>query len=171
MTRVSPLILRSATVAGLVLASAASAQLVDPDPGWREAAVPPPPVFDTRRLVPVEMPADVGVRMGVDPESLTIGADGVVRYVVVAQGLGGAVNAMYEGIRCSTFEFRRYARSSADGRWRSLDDDRWQRMSSSGPSPHPFRLAREGMCQGAAAPTTVREILEALRLTATQRAP
>ena len=45
----------------------------------------------------------MSLKFGVDPATIVITGDGVVRYVVVASNQeGGAINAFYEGVRCST---------------------------------------------------------------------
>jgi hypothetical protein len=52
----------------------------------------------------------------VDATSISTGDDGVVRYVLVARSAQGAETVNYEGIRCSSREFRIYATGS-DGQW------------------------------------------------------
>lgn len=49
------------------------------------------------------------VALGVDPASVTLGPDGVIRYVIVAQSASGALNAWYEGLRCTTAQVKTYA--------------------------------------------------------------
>ena len=46
-----------------------------------------------------------------------MGADGVVRYVLVARSSQGAENVSFEGIRCSTSEVRIYATGTHEGTW------------------------------------------------------
>jgi hypothetical protein len=123
-------------------ASAAHAQLSPVNPDWREADAPPPPAVKLDGLIPLDMPRS-GLRFGVDPASVSLGSDSIVRYVVVATGAGGAVNALYEGIRCNTAEFKVYARYNtgsgwtvaSDSPWLSLHDARGSRHSSSSHAP------------------------------------
>jgi hypothetical protein len=72
-----------------------------------------------------------GLKFGIDAIDAEQSADGVVRYVIVARSATGAVNALYEGIRCATGQVRTYARKNAaanpghrfaDGDWRSIRD-------------------------------------------------
>lgn len=51
----------------------------------------------------------------IDPASVTIGNDRVVRYTVILRSRSGATNVIYEGIRCVTGQFRRYAYGGPDG--------------------------------------------------------
>jgi hypothetical protein len=92
-------------VALLLAATSAHAQLVTPDPDWKEAEAPPPPALRTDGLIPLDVPRSA-LRFCVDPASVAVGSDGIVRYVVVATSSSGAVNAMYEGIRCTPVSSR-----------------------------------------------------------------
>ena len=62
------------------------------------------------------MPRYVTIKFGIDPDSLTISKDGIVRYVVVAAAESGSRTAMFEGIWCRTGEVKVYARSGSDGK-------------------------------------------------------
>jgi CNP1-like family len=125
---------------------AAQAQLTDVDPDWKEAEAPPPPALKTEQLVPLEISSSV-LRWGVDPASIRIGNDGVVRYVVVARGEGGAVNALYEGVRCNTAEVKLYARNSGD-KWVPVRDADWKPLHGSASTLHSLAIARNGACVG-----------------------
>jgi hypothetical protein len=133
---------------GLALvAGTAAAQIATPDPDWKETEAPPPPAVRIERLVPLEIAAS-GLRFGVDPNSVTLAADGVVRYVVVATGSGGAVNAMYEGLRCNTGEVKVYARHNPDSGWVQVRDPQWQPLHNVRNSQHSLHIARNGACVG-----------------------
>ena len=136
-------------VALALAAGVAQAQLSAPDPDWSEAEAPPPPQLRTDRLVRIDMPGST-LQFGVDPASVSVGADGIVRYVVVAATTAGAVNAIYEGIRCSTGEVRVYARHQPDRGWVQVKDSRWQSLFDPGPSRHSLAIARNGACVGGA---------------------
>jgi len=108
--------LREWLAAGLAAASlGAAAQLTPPDPDWKELEAPPPPTFEVSRLVPFDVSINSALQFGVDAGTINIGRDGVVRYVIVARSTSGTINAMYEGLRCSTGEMRTYARYNASG--------------------------------------------------------
>src|SRR5437868_9499676 len=64
-------------------AGLAQAQLFQ-DPEWKETEAPPAPAFDPNKLVPVEMPPYMTLKFGIDPSTIKVTGDGVVRYVVVA---------------------------------------------------------------------------------------
>jgi len=57
-------------------------------------------------------------RFFIDPASLSVAEDGVVRYTLVARSPAGANNVSHEGIRCVASFFKVFAYGSA-GRWSS----------------------------------------------------
>ncbi len=132
------------------------------DSGWKESQTPAPPAFDVKRLIPIEMPKYVSLKFGVDPQTLAITTDGIVRYVVVAISPTGSISAMYEGIRCSKGEVKTYARSSAGAKWSVLADPQWQSLDNL-PSKHALALARQGLCEGrSVAAASLPELIRAL---------
>ena len=152
----------------LATASACQAQLFA-DAAWKEGPVPPPPAFDTTRLIAIDAPRGSTLRFGVDPATLSVGADGVVRYVVVASSDSGALNALHEGIRCASGEFRVYARFHRDGGWTASTDAGWQSLFANMPSRHPLALARAGLCMNSAPNGPVERIVRDLRAPADRK--
>ena len=147
----------------LVLAAgSASAQLATPDPDWKEADAPAPPAFKLDRLIPLEM-ARGALRYGIDPASVSLGADGIVRYVMVASSATGAVNAIYEGIRCDTAEVKVFARHNPDSGWIPAKDATWRALHDNFPSRHSLTIARTGACLGHAPNRSAAQIVRDLR--------
>lgn len=116
------------------------------DPDWKEVEVPPPPSFNKDKLIAVDMPVYITLKFGVDPATLAITPDGVVRYVMVAINATGSVNAMYEGIRCASGEFKTYARYGSAGQWNPVKDPQWRPLNDNNTSRHALSLARSGAC-------------------------
>lgn len=152
---------------GFVVAGSMAAQAAMPelDPDWKEADVPPPPAFSTSQLLPIEMPSYVSLKFGVDPATLSITPDGIVRYVMVATNASGSVNGMYEGIRCATGEVKTYARSNnTSGVWTHVKEPPWRNLTDNLPSKHALAMARQGACDGrAAAASSTADIIKALK--------
>lgn len=138
----------------------AQAQLAPLDPDWKEAQIPPPPPLRTEKLIKLEMPQST-LRFGVDPASIALGADGIVRYVVVATSSSGAVNAFYEGIHCSTGEVRVYARYNPSSGWAMVADERWGQLHEAA-SRHSLLIARTGACIGNGTNTSAQQIVRDL---------
>lgn len=147
---------------GAVGAALAQSGFAGDDPDWKESDVPPPPAFDQKRLVPIEMPPFMSLQIGVDPATVAIGKDGIVRYVVVAGSKsGGAFNAFYDGIRCATGESKTYARYTA-GAWQPLENPDWKKFADVR-SNYTRAIARQGVCRGNAPRSSVTDMVEHIK--------
>ncbi len=131
-------------------------------PEWVEAATPAPPQFSVNSVLPLDMPPYVSVKVGVDPQTIAVGEDGVVRYVVVMRNTSGNTSASYEGIRCSSDEVKTYARWSASGQWNLLAHPEWKAVSDNMPSHHAQVFARQAACVNHAT-TSKQEVIDALK--------
>ena len=151
-----------------MLAGAAQAQLSPPDPDWKEVEAPPPAPLRIDRLLRIEIPEST-LHFGVDPASVALTSDGIVRYVVVATSASGTVNAFYEGIRCTTAETRLYARHSPDSGWVPVKDGMWRSLHETRPSRHSLAIARNGACLGGAPNLSAAQIVRDLGRDADRR--
>ena len=121
-------------VTGCVLAPAVTAaqpraDLEDEDTNkkvWSELEVKLPPYPRSANIIPFEVSAASSNRFYIDPDSISVGNDGVVRYTVVVKSLSGAENISYEGIRCETREQKYYAFGRRDGTWANARSDAWR---------------------------------------------
>ncbi|MBC5765559.1 CNP1-like family protein [Ramlibacter albus] len=150
----------SLAAACALAAPLAFAQLGTQDPDWKEVDAPPPPALRTEKLIEVEVPRAT-LNYGVDPASVSVGKDGIVRYVVVASAPGGPVSGIYEGIRCGTAEVKVYARHNAGSGWKPVVGGDWRPIHD-GAFRHSLYIARNGACSGhtpgASATQVVREL-------------
>ena len=132
------------------------------DKEWEETTVPPPPAFSESRLLQIEMPPYMSLKFGVDPGTITITPDGIVRYVVVASSRsGGGANAFYEGVRCSTGEVKSYARYNS-GAWQETKNPEWKRINDLN-SRYTQALSTQGICRGNAPRASVGEMVQNIR--------
>jgi hypothetical protein len=69
-------------------------------------------------------------RYYVDPQSIAVGEDGVVRYTMMVKSASGAENISYEGIRCRTLEHKYYAFGRKDGTWGNMLDGPWRQVDN-----------------------------------------
>jgi len=146
-----------------LVAQAAPANNTLVDAEWVEAAVPDAPTFQTMRGITIDMPHHVSVKVAVDPGTLALGSDGVVRYVATMTNLSGSVSAVYEGIRCTTDEVKTYARWSAGTGWTRTTDPQWKGINSNLPFKHAFAIARQGACENRLSRSSVADIVRALQ--------
>jgi CNP1-like family len=145
-----------------VCACTSIAQTPSDSPDWVEEPVGAAPTFSTAALIPIEMPAYVSVKVGVDPATVTVGSDGIVRYVVVMTNTNGSANAAFEGIRCATDEVKVYARQGTSGKWTTVAVQQWKSVNDDTPSRHAYAIARQGVCNTRSAPSKT-EVLLGLR--------
>jgi hypothetical protein len=150
-------------------AAAVSAQTI-PDifTDWKEIEAPPPPALRTEGLIPVDV-SGTSLRFAVDPASIQVGSDGVVRYVVVATSKSGAVNGMYEGIRCNTGEVKTYAWHNPGSGWVPASRAQWQDIYRTPNSRHSLAIAKSGVCHDAAPNGSAEQIARDLRAPITTR--
>ncbi len=158
------LAVRACLLSLLLASQGVFAQLAPQDPDWKEIDLPPPPTFNKSNLIPLEMPAYTALKFGVDPATLSVSSDRIVRYVVVATSSTGVVNAMYEGLRCDVSEFKTFARWGAKGEWLLVKDPVWRPLNDNNTSRHALALARQGACEGrTAAASSAAEIVRKLK--------
>lgn len=153
---------------GPYFSGAASAGNGPDNVDWQEVQVAPPPAFSADRTIALAMPANVSLQIGVDPDTIVVGEDGVVRYVIVMRNSTGSILAVYEGIRCATDEVKTYARLSSAGEWLLQSNPVWKAVNDNMPSHHAQAFARQGGCQNRLV-VSKQEILTAL--TAARRTP
>ncbi|MDH3318508.1 MAG: CNP1-like family protein [Betaproteobacteria bacterium] len=95
---------------------------------WREAEVVLPAFPQKVNLMPFFVSAASSYEFYIDGASLAVGEDGVVRYVLVARSSLGAESVSFEGIRCSTSEYRIYATGKSGGGWLRSSSP-WRRIA------------------------------------------
>lgn len=126
--------------------------LVESDPNWQEGDHALPPAPSEAGLRPFFVSSASPNRFYVDENGVSVGADGVVRYVLVVRTPGGAENITYEGIRCATGERRIYASGRIGGGWTPLKTSEWVRIGDNSYNRPRAALAYDYFCDGPAAP-------------------
>ncbi len=64
-------------------------------------------------------------KFSVDTQSISIGADGVTRYIVVITNPSGEEQAQYEGIRCDSYQWKLYG-NFENGQWKENPLAEWR---------------------------------------------
>ena len=161
-----------AALASLTLGRALAQPAAGATDEFKELAAPAPPVYQTTGLIRIDMPSSASLTYGLEPASLSIGEDGVVRYVMVAFNASGSINALYEGMRCETGEVKTYARSSELSHWTAVQQPKWRPVENNSLSRHALALARQGVCDGrTVAARNVADMLRLLRTPLTNQQP
>lgn len=138
--------------------------LDDPDaPRWVEEETVPPAFPQEGNLLPFYVSEATAHRFFIDGSTMSVGKDGVVRYVLVVRTGGGATNVSFEGIRCETREFRIYASGRGDGKWAKARLSQWRPIENKPMNRHHAALSRDLFCPGGVPIFTPAEGQDALR--------
>ena len=119
------------------------------------------PAYPKGELVLMDMGASPH-KFYVDPASVSLSVDGVMRYTAVVKTAGGAVNVTFEGMRCETRELKIYATGHRDGTWSRARISQWERMQRH-TKPYQYTLYREYFCPSHTLPTPPKQALAAMR--------
>jgi hypothetical protein len=130
---------------------------------WKEAEVTLPAYPKDEGLIEFFVSAASNFRFFIDPRSLSVGADDVVRYTLVARSPSGAETVSYEGMRCNGGTYKVYAfanggvwsRSRGNPDWRPIEPKSVQRWHQA--------LRREYFCPFNVGISTAAEGLDYLR--------
>jgi hypothetical protein len=101
---------------------------LDEERNWKEIEVARPPFPRQEDRLPFFVSSASDIRFYVDRPSITVGADGVVRYTLIALSPLGVENISFEGVHCRSSEHKTYAIGRADGSW-SLREGLWKRAT------------------------------------------
>lgn len=130
---------------------------------WEESELQPPAYPPTARLQPFFVSPLNDNQFFIDPESLTVGLDGVVRYVLVVLSPSGVRNVSYEGLRCSSAEKRLYAFGRQDQTWSKARGKQWVRIENNSLNRHHAVLFAEHFCPVGMIVRSADEARQALR--------
>lgn len=133
-------------------------------PKWQEKEVTLPPFPNREELIRLEVDrVDMPFSFYIDPTSLALGEDGVTRYSIVIESNSGASNVMYEGIRCSTKEYRTYAYGTYDNKFSEARNSSWSKIPVSGAMAHRYNLNRYYFCNDYFQPLSITDSLQRIR--------
>lgn len=150
---------------GFVLSAPAHADFDDDyeNKQWRELEVQLPPAPDEKTLIPLYVSAATDNRFFIDGASLSVGSDGVIRYVLLILSPQGGRNVTFEGMRCSSRERRIYASGRSDGSWSKSRNNEWVRIQEVYANRHHANLYLEYFCPIGNMVHSAEEAREALR--------
>jgi hypothetical protein len=129
----------------------------------QEADVVPPAPPQAANLVRYEIGRPSSMTFHVDPASVSLAQDGVIRFTSVAKGEGSAQNVAFEGIRCDTRAYKTYAYGKADGTWYVLKDPQWKVLRSLTTDGYRFALYQDYFCPARESVASAAEAVDALR--------
>jgi hypothetical protein len=98
---------------------------------WAEIEVQLPAFPEAENQIPFRVGYHTDTKYLIDGNSLSLGADGVIRYTLLVISASGARNVSYEGLRCATGERRVYAFGRSDKTWSKARGNQWVRVQGS----------------------------------------
>jgi hypothetical protein len=139
--------------------------LLDRKGTWAENKVDTlPPLPQESKLLPFEVSGNTPLQFAIDPNSLSVGTDGVVRYTVVVTSPSGARNVNYEGIRCDTYEWRLYAGLNADhDGWDRTVENGFSRIENGDLNAYHAALYQDYLCANKIPTGSAKQIVENIR--------
>lgn len=130
---------------------------------WKEAELKLPALPKADALIEFFVSSATSFKFFVDPLSLSVGADGVVRYTLVARSPSGAETVSYEGMRCKSGTYKVYAFANG-GVWsRSRGNPDWWPIEPKSVQRWHQALRREYFCPFDVGISTAAEGLDYLR--------
>jgi hypothetical protein len=133
------------------------------DKKWQELAGELPPWPELNRLI--ELDIDTGTRgysLKLDPRSLSVGKDRVVRFTSVMISPTGVWNVSYEGLHCGKQNYRRFAYGMNET-WHELPNSPWSPLSKAGANRYRWILYNHYMCNPAEPSRDAADILRHLQ--------
>ena len=100
-------------------------------------------------------------KFAVDTGSISIGQDGVTRYIVVITNPSGEQQAQYEGIRCDSFQWRLYG-NLENGTWKPNPLSSWRDIQNKVPNRYQAALAQGALCNFNTQEKSMTSIMKAL---------
>lgn len=128
-----------------------------------EPEVKLPAIPKEQGLLPFDVSPRTAFEYFVDPASISLPGEGIVRFTVVARS-SAAANISYEGFRCVTREHKVYARASRDGTWIPTKGTGWDPISDRTTPMFRRELYWNFLCPGKHTISSPREGVDALRL-------
>lgn len=129
------------------------------------AVVFPAPPQDAD-LIRLRTSATASFEYAVDPRSIEVAREGIVRFTLVARSDSGASNVSYIGVRCAAREQRHYAflRQGAEGStWARSRSNEWRRLAATASADVVSGLSRDFLCPGGSPPASASDVVSALR--------
>ncbi|MDP3540619.1 MAG: CNP1-like family protein [Azonexus sp.] len=130
---------------------------------WQELEVQLPAAPRQETLQPFYVSAATDNQFLIDMATLTVGEDGVIRYVLLVLTPGGGRNVTFEGMRCESRERRIYASGRRDGTWSKSRINEWSRIQDVYANRHHAALFLEYFCPNGVIVRDVAEAKDALK--------
>lgn len=137
-------------------------QVFGPEEEWKEGEFSFPAYPAASSLLRFEISGPSYNLHYVDPDSITIGTDGVVRYSVVVKTPSGVENISFEGIRCEEGQWKAYA-FGRHGKWQAARDAQWRTVPYQSLEGYRHALFRTYFCPDGLPRRSPEEIIASIK--------
>ena len=129
---------------------------------WAELQAQLPAYPALAQALPFEVAAAGHTQFYIDPKSIVVSPDGVVRYSLIVKSARGALNVSHEGLRCETREKKLYAFGRPDNTWSRNRFAKWEEIPSQTRDPQHNALYGDFFCPEAEIVLDAKEAVSAL---------
>lgn len=136
---------------------------VDAPRFWNEAEVKLPSAPPSKQLKPFFVSINTPLTFAIDADSIELGKDDVLRYIIVITSPSGAKQVSYEGIRCEKHEWRLYGTLQNDGQWRKNPGSKWQFIMPNNYNRYHSALVKDAFCENSIPRRNIKEIISLLQ--------
>ena len=112
---------------------------------WAELQAQLPAYPGLAQALPFEVAAAGNTQFFIDPKSIVVSPDGVVRYSLIVQS-SGILSVSHEGLRCETREKKLYAFGRKDSAWSRNKFAKWEEIPSRTRDPQHNLLYSDFFC-------------------------
>jgi len=137
-------------------------EIAEDERNWRESEVALPAYPQAGTLIEFQANASATFRFFVDPASIAVVREGVVRFTLVARSPSGAESVSFEGLRCKARLHRTYAYGRSGAPWSRSSSD-WRFLDMQAYQGAPFTLWSQFFCPNAIPIDDAAEGVAALR--------
>lgn len=131
---------------------------------WEEGELKLPGYPRPADLVEFQVSALSSFRFSIDATSVSVGADGIVRFAMVARSSSGNENVSYDGLRCKTGEYKNYANGRvAEKAWVPVRDAKWRAVEVKTVTRQYLVLMRDFFCPSRVPIDSASEGVDALK--------
>jgi hypothetical protein len=122
-----------------------------------------PPYPSDSDLLPLSVPPTSTAGVYIDPDSISVGDDGVVRITYVVVSRSGVHNTFYEGFRCKDRVYKTYAWGVGEGPFHPMSDSEWKTIPWQGINRFRDDIRSYYLCNNYGFPRGRKEILRYVR--------
>ena len=129
---------------------------------WKESVTDLPPYPKDENLLAVPLKVTDTIKLYIDRQSVSRGADHVARFSLVVESPSGARSVFYDGLRCETREYKTYAIGSSEHVFTPVKQAAWRPIPRPTVNDFRFQLYNEYICDAHASARTPEDLVRLL---------